>query len=57
MGGGLLPIAVDQLLNAVTDIQLSGASPLPQGTEPGPESVHEERNQDDDWDRYTEEEK
>ncbi|AZE81764.1 hypothetical protein C4J98_0321 [Pseudomonas orientalis] len=31
VGGGLLPMAVDQLIHVLTDSLLSGASPLPQG--------------------------
>ncbi|CRM83786.1 putative membrane protein [Pseudomonas sp. 8 R 14] len=30
VGGGLLPMTVDQLMNQLTDTPLSGASPLPQ---------------------------
>ncbi|AZF55883.1 hypothetical protein C4J85_5446 [Pseudomonas sp. R4-34-07] len=32
VGGGLLPMAVGQLLEVLADPPLSGASPLPQGS-------------------------
>jgi len=44
-------------MHPVADTLPSRASPLPQGNEPGSGLVHEDRNQNDDWDRYTEEKK